>query len=222
MKEAIKLSLALGIICGLAAAILAFGEWKTLEPRRKAATAQRQKALRLVLPDFANDPLSESKKLDNVTFYPARDAAGKLIGVAGEGSSTKGFGGRVGVLVSFKPDGKILHVLVTSHKETPGLGTRVTDRKRKRFIWEIFRAGKKDDPAGLPPNRYLDAFEKRDAAAVGNADFKVVKNKGEVNDNAVLAISGATISSRAVADAVSRVCAAFTAYRKPTPQRAAR
>jgi electron transport complex protein RnfG len=213
MKEVLKLSIALGVICGLAASVLALAEWQTQEPRQRAETAQRQEALKLVLPDYANDALGESQSVDGVTFYPARDADGRLLAVAGEGSSGKGFGGMVSVLVSFTPEGRILHVLVTGHKETPGLGTQVTDRRRKRFIWEAFKPEAPEATGTLPPNRYLDDFNDRQAQAVGSPEFHVVKTAEELGKHSILAVSGATVSSRAVQDAVSRVAGAFAEYR---------
>lgn len=209
MKETAKLSLSLAITCALAASVLAYANWKTEGPRRDAELRERQTSLKLVLPPFANDPLADAQAVGEITYYPARDADGKLLAIAGEGTSGKGFGGEVQTLVGLSPEGKILTVIVTQHKETPGLGTQATDRKRARMIWDFFSANKQADSAGLPPCKYLDRYTDKKAADIGGDSFRVVKSQEETGDSAVLAVSGATVSSLAVADAVRGICRTF-------------
>jgi len=116
--------------------------------------------------------------------------------------------------VSFGKNRNVRCVIVTDHKETPGLGTQVTDRRRERSIWEAFTPSRNDDrAAALPPNRFLDAFQDKPAHLVASPDFQVVKNKEEAGQKSVLAVSGATVSSRAVEDAIATVCAAAVQYR---------
>jgi electron transport complex protein RnfG len=40
-----------------------------------------------------------------------------------------GFGGHIELMAGFLPDGTIYNSLVIQHKETPGLGTRMTEPK---------------------------------------------------------------------------------------------
>jgi len=206
VKETVKLSLSLAIICALAASVLAYANWQTAGPRQDAELRQRQAALELVLPTFANNPIAEAITLDGVTFYPARDGNATLLAVAGEGVTGKGFGGELKALVGFAPDGSILTVMVTAHKETPGLGTQATDRKEKKMLWDLFRSSKKIPEAKLPPCKYLDRYTGMSAGVVGGNSFKLVTSKAEVSEDTVLAVSGATVSSRAVADAVANIC----------------
>lgn len=224
MKNMLILIVGLGLTCLIAASVLATANFYTVEPIRKAEAQQRRKDLSKILPAFKNDPTAKSEILRvpikgrggkdgaEVTFYRARDAAesGRIIGIAGEAISEKGFGGAVKVLVGLKPDGTILNVLVTSHSETPGLGTKVTDRTRTRYIWQAFSRTK---ASGLPPSTYLDQYDGRQAKDIGSSGFHVVRNKAELTDDTVLAVSGATISSRAVADAVNMICSAFESHK---------
>lgn len=222
MKQTARLTTVLGTTCLLAAVVLAVGNLVTEVPRQKAAARERQRNLRIVLPDFRNDPVAErlsfpvrnaaGQDAGTVDFYLARDAEqnGGLVAIAAEATSNRGYGGDVTVLAGLKPDGSLMQVLVTAHSETPGLGTRVTDRVRTRFIWQAF-SGSSDQ--GLPPSAYLDQYSGRPAAALADPGFRVVKTAAEANDNAVMAVSGATISSRAVADAVSRICTAYSEHR---------
>ncbi len=209
MKDSLKLSIALGITCALAASILTFANSKTREPRAEAARRNRQQALSLVLPAFDNAPLDDKIQIatetGDVFFYLAKEG-GKLTGLAGEGASPKGYGGQLQVLIGLNPSGDIGTVLVTGHKETPGLGTQVTDRKQTRSIWSLFgKDAEHAQASSLPPCPYLDQYAGKAATATG---FRVQQDGGGIE-----AISGATVSSRAVADAVSTVSKAFASHR---------
>ena len=217
MKEALRLSLALGLICLVAAGLLAVADATTRAPRAKAANAERQKALAVVLPSFDNDPVSDKATVNweggGVTFYRARKG-GEIVGFAGEGASTKGYGGRLDVLVGLASDGRLGTVLVTAHRETPGLGTRVTDRQEIKSIWSVFSAcpaqgGCAGDAPRVPPCAYLDQYSiGQPPFRTADAPFRVKQDGGTVQ-----AVAGATVSSRAVAHALSRIAGAFEANR---------
>lgn len=213
MKEMLKLSLALGLTCLIAGSILVFAHAETEEAVKAAKLRDKEVALRDVLGDCANQPIKDTKSFDDVTFYFARSADGAITAVAGEAipKEHKGFGGEMKVLVALNPEGKILSVAVSESKETPGLGTNVTDRKLTKSIWSLF-SGAKDqgEAAGLPPNVYLDRYTDQPASKIGAADFTILGRAPTGDENGVQAITGATISSRAVGDAVHQVCAAFT------------
>jgi len=118
------------------------------------------------------------KGKDSLTFYQAiKD--GELVGTAVKTYTDNGFGGRVSIMVGFKPDGTIINTAVLEHKETPGLGDKM-DKSKSDFT-EQFK--------GKNP-----------------ADFKleVSKDGGDVD-----AITAATISSRAFCDAVLRAYTTF-------------
>lgn len=207
MKEVAKLSLALGAVCTVASALLAMTNTLTADRIAAARVAKKKAAFAQVLPEFDNDPLAASCSFGEVVFYRgSRD--GVLVGVAGEGAAG-GFGGPVKVLVGILPDGTLTRVVVTGHTETPGLGTAVTDRKQQMTVNDLFRPAASD--VGVPPNGFLDQFGPAPECAcrnVAEAPFKLKADAGTLD-----AISGATISSRAVADAVTRVVTAFNENR---------
>ena len=223
MKEALKLSLALGLICAVASGVLAFANVKTKDARERADNAERERALGLVLPAFDNQPLQDGVTVSadggEVTFYRARHE-GELVAVAGEGTTGKGFGGNIQVLAGMDAAGVFRAVVVTRHKETPGLGTQVTDRKEQRSLWSLFRgdgcaasaccpAPVEASSATLPPSAFLDQFHAGNtshAEPFGAADAPFALDK---DGGALVGITGATVSSRAVADAVTRISEAF-------------
>ncbi len=197
------LVLSTGLISFVATALMA---WVFVITEAPIAATQQQKntaALSQVLPAFDNQPLQEAITLNGVTFYTARKD-GQIAGFAGETVSTKGYAGEISILAGLKPDGTITTVLVTKQSETPGLGTVVAERIREKTISGII-AGKKE--TGLPPNKILDQFNGMKAVA-GQTPWEVKKDGGELD-----AITGATITSRAVGGAVFAIAETFAAQR---------
>lgn len=195
------LVLSTGLISCVATALMA---WVFVITEAPIAAAQQQKntaALSQVLPAFDNQPTKESVTLNGVTFYAARKN-GQITGFAGETISTKGYAGEISVLAGLKPDGTITTVLVTKQSETPGLGTVVAERIREKTISGLI-AGKKE--TGLPPNKILDQFNGMKAVA-GQTPWAVKKDGGDLD-----AITGATITSRAVGGAVFAIAETFAA-----------
>jgi len=214
----IKLGLFLGIVGAISAGLLAGVAIVTKKPIEIAQQKKTNEALKEVLPPFdeilpvyldkKKKTLKEFKAEDGtkVTFYLA-EKDGKLVGIAGEGYSKKGFNGKVTVMLGLYLTGKIKTVIVTQQAETPGLGTVVTDRKREETIFDAFNKllGKYKKPEGLAPNAILDGFDEHVAKA-GEKPWAVKKDGGQFDF-----ITGATITSRAVTDAVYNVDSTFVA-----------
>ncbi len=203
---ALKLGIFLGLIGAVSAALLSGVDAMTRKPIKQAELRKISKALTQVLPPFDNVPADDKKVVKapdgrKVTFYIAKKD-GKIVGVAGAGYSPKGFAGKIYVMVGFNPTGAVREVIVTKQGETPGLGTVVTDRVREKTIFDLF--GKKKEEKGLPPNRVLDSFN--GLVAAKGTPWKVKKDGGQIDF-----VTGATISSRAVTDAVYCVASALEA-----------
>ena len=147
----------------------------TVGPIEKGKIERKVTALKMVLPEFDNNPVNDVQMIsseyakDSVEIYPGF-YNNEFVGAAIIGSSEKGFSGLIKIMVGFKPDGTIQNIEVLEQKETPGLGTKMKDDK---FLAQ-FR--------GKNPSTF---------------NLKVTKDGGEVD-----ALTGATISSRAFGDAV--------------------
>jgi electron transport complex protein RnfG len=198
------LVLSLGIISCVAAVLRAWVYLITEEPIAAAMQQKTNAALNEVLPAFDNQPAEETVIVGEVKFYVGRKE-GQIIGFAGETVSHKGYGGDVTVLAGLKPDGTVTTVLVTKQTETPGLGTVVAERKREKTLSGLI-SGKKE--TGLPPNRILDQFNGMKAEA-GQAPWAVKKDGGTLD-----AVTGATITSRAVCGAVFTIAETFAQNRE--------
>lgn len=215
MKIILRLSLALVLCCLAAAAVLAVADYATAGARRTAALAEKRHALEAVLPEFDNDPMAAEVAFEvqapagakprTVKFLPALKE-GRLVGVAGECHTLRGYGGRIDLLVGITPEGKIRAVVVTAHRETPGLGALLVERQEKPTVVEVLRH--QVHRSVLPPSRYLDQYGGPALALLGQPDvFRVRQDGGQVD-----AVSGATVTSRAVADAVQALALAYAEH----------
>jgi electron transport complex protein RnfG len=168
--------LSLTLISLGASAALGYVYEFTKEPIALSNMNKKIEAIKLVVPEFSNNPNEEMKLMatgegDSLEVYPARRDS-VLIGYAVKTYSNKGFSGFISLMAGFKPDGTIINISVLEQKETPGLGTKMSEPSFK------------DQFAGKNP----DSFQ-----------LKVKKDGGKVD-----AITAATISSRAFCDAVER------------------
>jgi len=118
---------------------------------------------------------------DPVRLLRAR-RAGAPAALVFEAVAPDGYGGRIRLILAVGADNRLIGVRVVSHKETPGLGDYIDP--------------KKDRNKAAPWIRQFDAtgFER-----VAAADWKVKKDGGKFDARA-----GATISARAVTNAVRR------------------
>jgi Na+-translocating ferredoxin:NAD+ oxidoreductase subunit G len=123
--------LSLTLISLAASASLGFVYVYTKKPIELSNLNKKLNAIRQVVPEFNNNPNEEMYKLptgegDSLEVYPAKKD-NILVGYAVSSNTNKGFSGKVRLAVGFKTDGTIFNIIVLEHKETPGLGSKMTD-----------------------------------------------------------------------------------------------
>ena len=120
-----------------------------------------------------------------VKFYAAYDQAGALKGIAAEGAA-KGYADTVRVMYAYDPARQAITGLgVVSMRETPGIGDKIYT-----------------DQAFLKNFEALDVKLSADLKALANA-VKVVKHGTKQNAWEIDAISGATVTSKAVGKGIN-------------------
>jgi electron transport complex protein RnfG len=67
---------------------------------------------------------------DSLEIYPAKKD-NTIVGYAVNTYTSKGFSGNISLMAGFKPDGTIISITVLDQKETPGLGTKMTESEFK-------------------------------------------------------------------------------------------
>jgi len=127
----INMILSLVLISMTMSAALAIVYLKTKGPIETTARQREIDAIKQVSPGFDSDPASAKTERDGVVIYPVSNQD-KPVGYAVKTYTDKGFGGHIEIMAGFLPDGTIYKVSVLQHKETPGLGTKMSDERFSR------------------------------------------------------------------------------------------
>ena len=127
--------LSLTLISLGASACLGFVYEMTKGPIELSVLNKKLAAIKQVVPDFNNNPADEVFRLptgegDSLDIYPAKKD-GEIIGYAVNTYTNAGFSGNINLMAGFKVDGTIINIAVLAHKETPGLGAKMTEPEFK-------------------------------------------------------------------------------------------
>lgn len=146
----------------------------TAQPIAEAKERATQDALKMVLPEFDNNVISEYT-IDElpIAVYTASQS-GEVVGYAVKSCSKQGYSGLITLMIGISPNGDLLDINVLSQNETPGLGSKMKDAD----------------------NSLIRSVKGRN---ISNLDLRVKKDGGDID-----ALTGATISSRAYGDAIDR------------------
>jgi len=131
MREMISMIVVLTVLTVVSGGLLAAVKSGTEEQIEiQVLKFQKAPAIESIFPDAANNPLTErfTVKTDDfeLQIFPTTLSDGSKA-VAFETKGT-GFGGPVGLMVGVNLDkDKIIDVRVTTHAETPGIGTKAKD-----------------------------------------------------------------------------------------------
>ncbi len=193
MKKIFKLTGILALICTVCTAILAVVNAVTQKPIAQAREQKILNAVQNVLPPGAK-PVKVERVIQREhgeaktnTLFVSSAADGTVTAVAVQGTSTKGYGGPITLMVGIAADATLINYDVLEQTETPGLGTKLKD--------EPFRSNLLKRPDGTP-------------RPVAGTIWKVTRDRGEID-----AITAATISSRAALEAVRDAIATYDAVK---------
>ena len=180
MKSSLKnMVLVLFCITFISAACVGVVNMITEEPIAKAKEAAVQAALAQVLPEFDTTERSEHTADELPIIAYTATKHDKVVGYAIETVTKNGFSGMIRLMVGFDTKGTILNVNVLEQAETPGLGAKMTEKG----------------------NPLLASIRGKVASKI---KLTVKKDGGDVD-----ALTAATISSRAYAEAVARANEVF-------------
>ena len=215
MSGMAKMVIVLSLICLGAALGLAGVYALTKGPIAEAQRQEKIRAIGEVMPEgvqITNDPLTDVLYVRSSDGHVQKEAPGgmeddelpegwrrlhvcragdDIAGLAMEVSSDQGYSGTIKLIVGLSIEGEVLGVRVLEHKETPGLGAKITQQK---FLDRVI---------------YKDAATGLHWTIHDTADLKVTKDGGRID-----AISGATISPRAVCGALR---SGYELYAKAMP-----
>jgi len=207
MNRTTRFILVLGVIC-LVGAFGVTGVYLVVRENIATREAEVQaKALKVVLPTadrIERIPEESNNPASSPVFVGTNQ--GEVVGYAAEGEA-QGYSGKIRVLVGLGPGENpgVLAVEILAHTETPGLGAKisevheVSDGQRVtfwKFLSRIFN--RKEKFKTTEEAEFLDQFRGK---PFNQLEVTRSKEKGKIN-----AITGATISSKAVTAAVRDAC----------------
>ena len=125
-----NMTLSLTLISLVASACLGLVYEFTKAPIELTNLNKKVNAIKAVVPEFSNNPYNEMFRLptgegDSLDIFPAKKDS-IIVGYAVTTYTKNGFSGNITIMAGFKPDGSIVNITVLEHKETPGLGTKMT------------------------------------------------------------------------------------------------
>lgn len=177
----------------------------TKDPIAASAEAEKLRLIGEVLPpgaydndllkDYADLPATPELGLDQPTHAYRARKGGEPAALVFEAAAPDGYSGRIGLILAVRTSGasnELVAVRVTEHKETPGLGDYIDPRKDKN----------KDHP-------WIKQFDDQGFAKLPVEQWRVKKDGGHFEQR-----SGATISARAVTNAVARALKWAEAHRQ--------
>ena len=176
MKETMKLIVRLFLITAIAGFVLAFVNSFTSPIIKERERKQYEMALKEVFKDAEKfDKLQDDKllpikeKIKNIENIEVAKQGDKTLGYVFKTLGKNGYGGDISMLMAVKLEDKsIVGFKVLKHSETPGLGSRVATAEYAKSV-------------------------------VGNkATEHLVRNLNPTADNDIQAITGTTISVKAV------------------------
>ncbi len=168
--------LSLTLLAFTAATCLGFVYEFTKKPIELSNLNKKLEAIRQVVPEFTNNPNDEMYKLptgegDSLEIYPAKKDD-IVTGYAVNTYTKNGFSGDIKLMAGFKPDGTIINITVLEQKETPGLGTKMSepkfkeqfnDRNPSEYILKVKKDGGQVDAitaATISSRAFCDAIQR--------------------------------------------------------------
>ncbi|MBF0376505.1 MAG: RnfABCDGE type electron transport complex subunit G [Desulfamplus sp.] len=131
MREMINMVVVLTLLSAFSGGLLAAVRTGTKDKiEQQVLKFQKAPAIKQILSDVSNDPLKDRFKIvdkeQELTFFVGKHD-GKPDSVTFE-TNGKGFGGDIGVMVGINIESdQIIGICVTTHSETPGIGSRAKD-----------------------------------------------------------------------------------------------
>lgn len=181
MNETVKNALILFTITLVASVLLALASQVTAEPIKVQKAKQTATANAAVLPDTEFEELADLdlSSYEKITAVYAAKKGNEVVGYTFKLITNEGYSAGLELIVGLSTEGAITGIDIIKHSETPGLGAKADEDPFKGQF------------TGKPLS-----------------ELTVVKGAA-ASDTEISAISGATITSRAVTNAVNEAVACY-------------
>ncbi|MBD3421566.1 MAG: RnfABCDGE type electron transport complex subunit G [Chitinivibrionales bacterium] len=207
--DVFKLAAVLTVVALCSGLAVSFTNSQTREEIALREQEKQTTALEQVFPEGVEIDVKSGEKPLPATYWMARKNA-NTVGYAFE-SSAKGYAAPINLMVAVDPQGEILGLAIIDQKETPGLGTRVEETISDKYVWAPWKESTADPTPwftrqfkGIDVNESIDIEKSAEYHTLSSDRKKQLREK-----NAITAITGATISTRAVINGVGQSVPAY-------------
>lgn len=208
MNRYLKFSLVLLSVCILASGILAGVYVYTYPAIQKQNEIISQKAMKEVF-GISESMLVEKKvTTDGQEYFCIYENQNKknILGYIFQTVGT-GYSGDINIMAGMTQDGTITGLRVITQSETPGLGARCTEVLKDETILDVIQ-GKKSSAVRNTTPWFMQRFEGKSVR-----ELNIVKGSPK-SGNDVQAITGATITSKAIMQAVKSTASKILDFEK--------
>jgi len=208
----VKSTFILGLVAFLSALALSHIKKITYPNILKQAEEKKRKALSLVLPGY-KIVKEKNFKMNNRSFS-FWEGKKNFNGAKTKGyayvTSKSGYSGEIESMIGFDEQGKILGIYILQQSETPGLGARCLEVANDDLFWlSLFRKSKKKSSFKTPwfQEQYQGLNLNKKISILQKGDWKPSLKNELFSNNAITAITGATITSKAVTESLQKTFA---------------
>lgn len=194
IKTILKFGIMLLVICFIASLLLSV-TYVLTSPKIAQQKKQKEKEALLEIMPQALGGFEPVAVKDEVLYYKATGQDKKLLGYIFK-VQAKGYSSKIDIMAGVTPKGEITGIKVLSQQETPGLGSRIVEVKTTATLIDSIKnisKPRKEEQKILYP-WFQEQFR-------GKKIENLVVVKGKTQDK-IEAITGATITTEAVTDAV--------------------
>ncbi len=199
--DLLKMVVVLTVISCVAALLVAFTNSKTARRIVAQQEASQQEALQRIMPagvsiERKTAPISPA---DSLTYWTGISGSDTVYAFR---VSSRGYSSAINYMVCTTAEGIIEGMTVLDQNETPGLGTRMQEVISKKYFWNGLGGPKeRSDPWFSEQFKGIDITHPiKIDKSVGEWHRLDEKERSSLRDhNSVTAITGSTISTRAVA-----------------------
>ncbi|MCX5687364.1 MAG: RnfABCDGE type electron transport complex subunit G [Candidatus Omnitrophica bacterium] len=192
MKIILKFAFILFFVNLIAATILAGTYNLTKSKIQKQESMIQEEALKQVMPETIGNKIELVKESDTIKYWKVLKGDNPepqgYIYIA----KKYGYSSVIEIMVGIRKDGTITGVRVLSQNETPGLGAKIIEIVSTRTLFSSLREIfiKEKHPKEILSPYFTEQFTNRNVKEL------------ELSNGGIQAITGATISSRAVLDSI--------------------
>ncbi|HOO70361.1 MAG TPA: FMN-binding protein [Spirochaetota bacterium] len=209
MNNIVKPAIILALVAFVSSMVLSHIKKITYPSILKQEKEKQERALAIVLPGYT---VGEQKNLTldgtDFTYWPAeKDESGKMIKGYAFIASSPGYSGQVVSMVGVDDRDTILGMSILQQSETPGLGARSIEvASSSTFFGTIFgnNRGAREETRPWFQLQFTGLNAKNKINIVKKGDWNEALKDELASQNAVSAITGATITSRATIKGIEK------------------